>query len=128
METLPAVYSKPDLPVAVTEQLGQSVKALIESTPLSMITGVVACELLQWVKVADAVPAHREIHYYRGDDGRLYGEYIWIEAQPRRMLLSQALSTTMETAIIASTVLKSVSDAGAGIAPLLTTLFNLFKK
>lgn len=126
-QTLPTVYTKPDLSVTVTEQLGQSVKAVIESRSFAMIAGVAICEALQWIKVADYVPGHWENYYWYEDGQRnLYRYYV--PEQPRRMLLSQALSTTLETAVIATSVIGSISGDSTGLSSLLSTLFTVFKK
>lgn len=125
--TLPAVYEKPDLPVTLTREVGQVLRVLIESPHLAMVSAVAICELLQWIKIADAVPAHTEFqHPPPGWVG--VPPTIYVPAQPRRMLLSQELSTTLETVIITTSVIKSISGEATGIGGILTAIAGLFRK
>lgn len=131
--TLPTVYEKPDLPVTLAREVGQILRTLIESPHLSMVSAVALCELLQWVKISDYVPGHWENYLYQPPGGwQVYPGTRWVPEQPRRMLLSQELSTTLETAIISSTVIKSVAGdagpAGGGISGLLSQIISTIRK
>lgn len=108
---------KKDVATSAVEGSLDVLKTIISDTNLSMVATVALCELLQWVKVADYVPGHWETYKVPLGSGYTW-ENVWVEAQPRRMLLSQPLSTTMETAIIGSVVLKSLNSGVAGSAIL----------
>jgi len=119
-DTLPVVYSQPPDTATVAVDKGFDVlKSLVTSDVFAMVGGVSLCELLQNIMLRDYYPAHSEVIML--PDGTRF--YKYIPEQPRQMLLSQPLSTTMETVIIGATVLKAVAGDAGGIA----TVLNLVK-
>lgn len=116
VETLPAVYSSPPSTQTVAVEKGLDLaKAVLTNDLFSMVGAVATCEILQNIMLKEFVPGHWE--HIITPDGHAYWRYI--PEQPRQMLISQPLSTTLETAIIASTILKSVSTDVGGLGGVL---------
>lgn len=116
VETLPTIYSSPPSTESIAVEKGLDLaKAILTNDLFSMVGAVATCELLQNIMIREYVPGHME--RIITPDGHAYWRYI--PEQPRQMLLSQVLSTTMETAVIASTVLKSITADIGGLGTIL---------
>lgn len=119
VETLPTVYANPPSTESIAVEKGFDLaKSVLTNDLFSMVGAVATCEILQNIMLREYVPGHME--HVISPDGHAYWRYI--PEQPRQMLLSQPLSTTLETAIVASTILKSVSTDVGGLSGVLNII------